>query len=273
VLVGASSTQNRRIKAPCSFKQDPSFHRKAPLSFLCTHSFPSQCVPVMLVLALLAAGQPDVGQQNCEACGLLVHHLEVIVHKYSWRPPEPRRTERLTRADVPAELIDQMEQFLGKACNAGGPVSRIRLCSANGDDTSRIRNPLGVRFENDGCRARLEERCAAVAPKLGDAMISAALNNVTAVACVDMLDGTGCTAERATLLLGPYYGTDPTHTFSLTLNAGVKDVWREHPGDPVYWHNAARHETLQVPPPGWDPNGPKEQVLTGRNLKNSKDEL
>lgn len=94
-------------------------------------------------------------------------------------------------------------------------------------------------------------------------MMDMTFNNLTAGACADSVPSAMCTAKRATLLLGPLYGTDDhTHArFAPILDAGVKDAWRKNPGQPPYYTNAARHLTLESPPAGWDPNGPFEQVL------------
>ena len=223
-------------------------------------------------------GQPDVHEQNCEICGLLIHHLEVIIHRSSWRPQQhlQKASEQSTwvsRGDAPADLVQSMDEFLTSACKPA-VIGRIRLCSSNGDDTSHIRNPKGVQFDNESCRVRLQERCNHVAPAHAAQLMEAALNNLTAVACTGIIPSPACGARRATLLLGPLYRSinDPWK-LSLTLNAGVKDVWRKYPG---YYHNAARHETLETPPRGWDPDGPEEQVIQlddSASGKRDKDEL
>ena len=251
----------------------------------------------MLVTALLVAGQPDVLAQNCEMCGLLVHHLEVILHDSGWQPPqasgrqggglklfskgsrEPASKgsddppQHLTRKDVDAVVVEKIELFLAKACTTS--VSRIRLCSANGDDSSRIRNPIGVRFDNEGCRVRLQERCEHVVPAYAAPMLDAVINNRSATACIDMFPGNACDTKRATLLLGPLYGTEEHNfaRFAPILDAGVKDMWRRFPGNPPYYHNAARHLTQEDPPDGWDPSGPNEQVLPYPAAQPDKEEL
>ena len=57
------------------------------------------------------------------------------------------------------------------------------------------------------------------------------------------------------------------------LAAGLKDFWRKIDGMPPTYHNPARHVTLDVPPEGWDPDGPMDQVLPDYVEPADKEEL
>ena len=163
--------------------------------------------------------------------------------------------------EAPA-LALRMQAFLDTACRS--EISRIRLCSANGNDAPKLRNPTAVAFDNERCRIRLQERCEHVVASHKEALVSAAYVDRNATAGAKLMPTTpACTSQRATLLLGPLYGKEaelqgPGVARWLPMNAGLKDSWRYVHG---FYHNAARHLSLEEPPEGWDPDGPREQAL------------
>ena len=238
-----------------------------------------RCALLMLpLLGGLAYSQPtDLEDQSCEMCGLLMLHLEDVLQRHTSSAQVSGRkksvifsrvakaSKREDEATVPADAVAVMQTFFSET--AVSAVRRIRLCSANGDDDSKLRNPSGIEFEREGCTARLQERCEYICETYAESMMAAAYHNKTASSCAAFLLPAGsCTPERATLLLGHSY--KPGAPRFLQLEAGLKDIWRKMPGNPPFYHNAARHETQDDPPKGWDPNGPSAQVL-----RHDKEEL
>ena len=215
-------------------------------------------VAVLTLLVSACSGQLDVAEQDCEMCGLLVYHLHTLataggferkkVDDGGSRPSNlfgrsgggVRDAARVPAHEVvPAELVVRFQTFLDHACES--EIARIRLCSANGDDASKLRNPTAVPFEAGRCRIRLQERCEHVARSHAPALMSAAYVDRNATACASLMPTTpACTPQRATLLLGPLYGKEesaPGAASWLPMNAGLKDVWRYLHG---FYHNAAR---------------------------------
>ena len=212
-------------------------------------------------LALLAASAQEA-EQDCEMCGLLVHHLEMLmaaktaelegvkegVEADNAKKGVGAARRRANRATVPAEIYDSFEEFLEKhACGSndnanqqnlmggggGGAVTRNQLCGSNGDDGSKLRNPYGPgSYDSKICRQTLKERCEHVAPTYAEEIMEAVFNNLTAAECAEFLPS--CTPTRAKLLLGPYYkGVPPStpggrgHNIPMHTNVGVKDVWKK----------------------------------------------
>ena len=128
----------------------------------------------------------------------------------------------------------------------------------------------GKHYDPDACKTRVKTRCRAVLDDNSDDLIDAVLQNATATGCADLLPQ--CTAGRAKLVLGPMYakqgGRNPM--FGSMMGAGVRDVWKKMPPKSrPYYLNQARSLSQFEPPEGWDPNGPKEQVL----ISEPKEEL
>jgi len=239
---------------------------------------------VVVSIALGAALGANVrDEQDCEMCGLLVWRLETMrAAKLEETQSLKERLQaaakkrgvlgRTLRSEYPAELIDNMETYLESACKKDTILTSTACRGHNGNDASQLRNPGGGVYLREACKHLVEERCQYMIDEHAEELIEAAMFDLTANQCPDILTA-GCSASRATALLGPLYGTGSGraghHVF---LTAGVKDVWEKMPGLEPYYHNAARHISQYEPPPGWDPKGPSRQTLAAYEAP-AKEEL
>jgi len=230
--------------------------------------------------------------QQCEMCGLLFYHLE-LMHKPLYESMASEREKhdadvarrgvlgRTSRAEMPARVIDEMETYLEeRAC--GNPSAEHRhqrvsplantVCRADGLDDSALRLPSGIasmyRFED--CAQRVTSVCELVRREYADELTEGVSGKMGAEECADIVPS--CSAKRATKLLGPLYGKVSTPLAVHSI--GVRDVWQKMPGIPEYYHNRARHISQVEPPEGWDPDGPREQtLLTPVESDKAKEEL
>ena len=192
-------------------------------------------VPIVLMAFVAVLGADVRDEQDCEMCGLLVWRLETM------RAEKMRETEslkerleaaakkrgvlgRTMRSEYPAELIDGMESYLEKACKNDVMLTSTACRGHNGNDASQLRNPGGGVFLQEACKHLVQERCQYVVDEHAEELIEAAMFDLTARQCPDIL-ATGCSASRATTILGPLYGTAGSH--GQHLSVGVKDVWEK----------------------------------------------
>lgn len=254
----------------------------------------------------VACGETMHGKQECEMCGVLVYLLEEMKASFDHEMKEEKAAHdaatakrgvlgRTSRAEMPARVIDRFEEFLEKkACtppqddergmlNRGGWSMTSRLiCRHDGYDDSALRLPSGSPglFSVDECKHRVDAVCENVARERADELIEAAYNNLTARACPDVVETDGCDAKRATKLLGPMYGRRAlggAPGMRSLHSVGVRDTWQKMPGRPPYYFNKARYRSQVEMPPGWDPDGPREQTIEVQDdeeeQQEGKDEL
>ena len=223
-------------------------------------------------------------------CGLLVYQLEEVKQHVDKEMQGEKTAHdaatkkrgvlgRMSRAEMPARVIESFEEFLEKrACNApsqsfGAAISAISriICRSDGMDDSMLRLPSGspALYSAEECNERVDAVCDHVSREHADEIIDAAYNNLTARACEDIVESDACDATRATKLLGPLYGKAAR---GLSAPVGVRDTWQKMPGRPPYYMNRARRISQVEVPEGWDPDGPREQSLPAPQSE-SKDEL
>ena len=107
-------------------------------------------------------------------------------------------------------------------------------------------------FHPDRCRERVQKRAGDVLEDLQDELTQAVISGRGAgTACAAAIEG--CSATRATLLLGGMYREDMSPQELEYLQPGYSDSWSLHKDvdDSVYWFNKQRMKSVKEPPPGW----------------------
>lgn len=223
---------------------------------------------LVLIAASAAVASDTTHEQQCEMCGILVWRLEAVlaskkVELQSFRDAQDKRassaskphSKRWLRQEYPAVVVTALNEYLEKACDNDFALANTACRQQNGNDESALRNPRGAAFNRDACADRVKHRCERVRDELMDEMIDAAMQNLTASECTELLPG--CDDERVHLLLGPMYKKGKL----MWGSAGMKDTWQKMPGLPPYYFNAARHISQVEMPKGWDKKGPREQTI------------
>lgn len=164
---------------------------------------------LLLVLACVSQAEQEeqfeAGEQHCEMCGFLVHHLE------------------------PLNSSEEMRDYLKlHACKA---ISGSHICGKQRNANSKLLKPAGVSLDEKQCRLHLRYRCDALVSKHLEEMIDAA-HHEGASRCAGIVPKEVCTAARAKLLLGSGYGVEGDDVPKDTWNKGesllVKRPFSQH---------------------------------------------
>ena len=217
----------------------------------------------ILATTLLLSVVADRVDEDCEACGLLVWRMQTIISEKqkeleSLKAAKNKRAAKSTKAHSKrwikqeyavalAGAIEAQIDSLPKDARISGSACRYDHEAVRG---SALRGESV--FHPDRCRARVQKRAGDVLEEFQDELTQAVISGLGAgTACVAAIEG--CSAERATLLLGGMYREDMSPQELDYLQPGYSDSWSLHRDvdDSVYWFNKQRMKSVKEPPPGW----------------------
>ena len=203
-----------------------------------------------LALMMLPFALADRFDEDCEACGLLAWRMQTIVaQKQSQlehlkqakekraKQAKKAHSKRWLRNEYSAELAAAVEEQIDGLSNDQRIIGGACRMEHEAVDGSALR---GSRFDNR-CRSRVTKRLEDVLSTLQDDLASAVVaGKGAAVACPALLDG--CSASRATLLLGSGYKDGLSWAELDHLQIGFSDHWAMHHDvdGSAYWFSKAK---------------------------------
>ena len=188
--------------------------------------------------------------------------------KKATKPQTKRWIQQEFAAELAGAIEAQMDELakdniiIGSACHRN-PMEQVA--------DSALQGRFGTRFNSHRCSPQIEKRASSLLEEFEESLTQAIIQGSGAgTACSEVLSG--CTAERATLLLGSAYRDDSMTNEELERvkgTIGMADKWTIHTDvdGSKYWFNKARMESQREPPQGW------VQGTDGEWVQSEKDEL